>query len=342
MTIYAKKNRNGQPSGLWAVEVTKGGKRHRYTASSFKEAQGYETVLLAGGIPTDASGPSTSPLERASSYQMPTSYLVRHLRRDAQVVWADHKDKDQSVTRFEAVCDILGDDTPLASVRTSQLDHVVDTLRARSLGNKTIHRYLAAMSAALRWGVKRDKLVGMPIIPWPTCGKGNDTVISVEDERRVLQRLQKVGSPDVALVMDALLATGCRVGELLALETEDIDVDSVTFRDTKNDDDRTVPLEPALASKLRALSVVGFPSYRRINTSLHSARKALGVEHKVTPHVMRHTVGTRLSDAGVELATIGKILGHRNVKTTMGYIHPEKAAVQRAASLLVRTKETTT
>jgi integrase len=330
MAIYAKKNAKGTATGLWVIEVTVNGKRVRESTRDHRIALDRERALLAGAVT-----PKATPCP-ASLPASPRGYTVDDLKMQAVVVWRGTKDERQSVTRFVAVCDILGLATPLASVRTTQLDRVVDTLRSRSLSNKTIHRYLAAFSGALRWATSRDHIAGMPIIPWPECGKGNDTVISENDERRVLQRLQKVGSPDVALVMDVLLATGCRVGELLALETGDIGNDEVTFQDTKNDDDRTVPLEPALAAKLKALSLVGFPTYRRINTSMHSARKALGIEHKVTPHVMRHTVGTRLSDAGVEVPTIGKILGHRNIKTTMGYIHPEKAAVQRAATHLVR------
>lgn len=330
MSIYAKKNARGQPTGLWIVEVQVNGKRLRETTRDHESAVERERQLKATGGSQPVHGPSTAILERTRGY------LVSDLKREALVVWKGTKDELQSVQRFEAVCDVLGPETPLAAVRTTQLDQVVDVLRGRSLGNKTIHRYLSALSRAMRWAVERDKLAGMPIFPWPKCGKGNDTVLAPEDEAKVLARLREAGSPDLLIVCDALLATGCRIGELLDLSVDDIGPASVTFRDTKNDDDRTVPVEPELAARMRALATVGWPSYRRVNTALHRARKDVGVKYKVTPHVLRHTVGTRLSDNGVALPTIGKILGHRNIKTTMGYIHAQDDAVKRAAELLKR------
>lgn len=322
MSVYPKKNAKGAHTGLWVIEVVVRGVRHRETATDHATALHRDAVLR--GLVKDNPG------------KVSQTYTIGALRKAARVIWKTTKDESQSLQRFNTVCDLLGDETPLADVRTARLDTLVEELRSRSLGNKTIHRYLATLSAAMKWAVARDHLVGKPVFPWPKTGKGNDTVITEADDRRILARLQKVGSPDIALVFDVLLATGARISEVLGLEPGDVGKGTITFRDTKNGDDRTVYVEEALGRRLAALVLVGMPTYRRVNTALHSARKALKIDYVVTPHVLRHTVGTRLDAAGMSVPAIGKMLGHRNIKTTMGYVHPEAAALKEAATHLRR------
>jgi integrase len=268
-----------------------------------------------------------------------TIYTVRLMARDARAIWRGTKDETQSLRRFEVACDLLGLDTPLASVRTAKLDGLVEELRARGLSDSTIHRYLATVSAALRWACARDYIVGLPIIPWTKTGDARDVVISKEDDGRLLTWLRDHGLSDVALVYDVLLATGCRIGELLSLDPSDIDVyeGEVTFRNTKNGDDRTVPLQPDLAVDIKHLIESGIPSYTIIRRAAIRAQKVLGIEHSITPHIMRHSAATRLAaDGDVSMKTIGKLLGHRSEKTTARYLHPEKHTIRRAASKLVR------
>ena len=336
MTIYPKHNRLGNPTGSYLVEVTRNGKRTRMTVRGLEEAKEAEQFLLARYVPPDTVRPPAA-FSGAPRGHLP--YTVGRLSRDARVIWRGTKDEAQSSQRFLAVCDILGTDTPLAEVRTGALDAVVETLTARGLLPRTVHRYLAAFSAALRWALERDHIIGMPVIPWPDQGRPKvRTPISRDDEAAMLERLAKSGSPDVHLIANVLLATGARIGEILALEPADIDEanEVVTFRDTKNGDDRQVPLEAALCGRLRALALVGMPTYRRISLAFHKARKRAGIAEPVTPHVMRHTVATRLSDASVSVPTIGRMLGHRSTRTTEGYIHPEREAIKSASKVLRR------
>ncbi len=155
MTIYQRKDKRGKPTGLWVVEVTVHGQKRRETTRDFARTSGIEhhlknEIIHKGVLPPYPSRPAS----------LPPDYTVGRLSRDALVVWKGTKDEMQSTTRFLVVCDILGHATPLASVRTVKLDAVVDTLRSRSLGNKTIHRYLSALSAAMRWATSRDHIAG--------------------------------------------------------------------------------------------------------------------------------------------------------------------------------------
>jgi len=51
-------------------------------------------------------------------------------------------------------------------------------------------------------------------------------------------------------------------------------------------------------------------------------------------HDLRHTFATRLVLAGVDLATVSKLLGHSSIQMTMRYTHPTPEALKNAVSRL--------
>jgi integrase len=73
-------------------------------------------------------------------------------------------------------------------------------------------------------------------------------------------------------------------------------------------------------------------------TRFHKAVKASGLDEeldwKPTPHCLRHTYITRLANSGVPLAEVQRRAGHQDIQTTMGYVHPNKAADKAAVEAL--------
>jgi integrase len=55
-------------------------------------------------------------------------------------------------------------------------------------------------------------------------------------------------------------------------------------------------------------------------------------------HDLRHTAASKMIEAGVDLVTVSKILGHASIQMTMRYAHPTpdnmKLAVNRLAEIL--------
>jgi len=48
------------------------------------------------------------------------------------------------------------------------------------------------------------------------------------------------------------------------------------------------------------------------------------------PHALRHTLGTALAEAGVDLAVMRALLGHAHVETTARYVHLAPGGRSRA------------
>lgn len=119
--------------------------------------------------------------------------------------------------------------------------------------------------------------------------------------------------------------TGCRIEEALSLKTSDIhDVPyHVTFRDTKNGDDRNVPISPDLHNLLVHLPKTGDKifslSSQYVNRDLKDRAKACGIQKRVWCHLFRHSYITEMINSGVDWFVLSRIVGHKDPKTTQAY-----------------------
>jgi integron integrase len=58
-----------------------------------------------------------------------------------------------------------------------------------------------------------------------------------------------------------------------------------------------------------------------IQKAVEHAARAAGITKRVGPHTMRHSFATSLLEAGYDIPTVQELLGHRDVWTTMTYLH---------------------
>ncbi len=126
---------------------------------------------------------------------------------------------------------------------------------------------------------------------------------------------------------------GLRVGELEDLQQADVDLAAgvILIRAAKGLKDRSVYLTERVTEAIEQYLEVRGPAltdhlfiYRHkplskdlVRNRMKAAGKRTGV--KVTPHMLRHTFGTQLVNAGAKVTTIQALLGHVRLNTTMTY-----------------------
>jgi site-specific recombinase XerD len=168
-------------------------------------------------------------------------------------------------------------------------------------------------------------------------GKRPKTLPAVLSRDEVAQLFACVPQPVERLILQTTYACGLRASEVLGLRVPDVDSGRMLLwvRHGKGQKDRAVPLSPALLEALRAhwrrrrpttwLFPGQTPSGQRslgaLQRVVRRAVQAAGFAKKVSLHTLRHSYATHLLEAGVDVVTIQRLLGHRDLDTTARYLH---------------------
>jgi integrase len=107
--------------------------------------------------------------------------------------------------------------------------------------------------------------------------------------------------------------SGMRLGEILRAE---IVGTAFVLRDTKNGSPRIVPIHP----KLFAFLGHKYPSRFKQNYQFNKARDAVGMPW-LHFHDLRHSAASAMLNDGVDMDTIGAVLGHKSHASTKRYSH---------------------
>ena len=181
-------------------------------------------------------------------------------------------------------------------------------------------------------------------------GKKPKTLPDVLSRDEVARLFALVPQPPERLILQTTYACGLRASEVLALKVADIDSGRMLLwvRQGKGGKDRAVPLSPALLDALREhwrrrrpttwLFPGRTPDGRRslggLQRVCRRAVLAAGFTKKVSLHTLRHSYATHLLEAGVDLLTIQRLLGHRDLQTTARYVHLTDPQLARTPGLL--------
>lgn len=174
--------------------------------------------------------------------------------------------------------------------------------------------------------------------------------LSYEEEERLTERLLE-GPQWVHDVTRVALGTGLRIGEVLALTKDSVDFGRgllfVSNPKWKNDPRRTlgVPVSVEVREILLRLDrespsrdlFVHHRTGRRptrgpFYNQLRSACESVGI-FGIHPHSLRHTFGTRLGEADVNVKKIQRLMGHADIKMTLRYVHPGEEGLRAAVEL---------
>ena len=151
-----------------------------------------------------------------------------------------------------------------------------------------------------------------------------------------VQQIAVHASPAVRAAIWIALLTGCRRGEVLAIQPDDIGPDTILIRagNTKTLKTRTVPIVPALRPWLQHLPLT--ITYEGLKSGFRRAREKAGMAD-VHYHDLRHSCATILLSLGVPLDVVRDILGHSTIKTTERYahalVHRQREALQKLGAL---------
>jgi len=172
-------------------------------------------------------------------------------------------------------------------------------------------------------------------IPGPRMPSKLPEILSRKEVTRLLSH---AGSPRNRVLLMTAYGAGMRVSEIVHLRVRDVDSERMVIRveQGKGAKDRYTLLSPRLLHELRGYWQLEhprpwlFPMQRTHRRPMDSgtagriytrAKKRAAIDKAGGIHALRHAFATHLLEAGTDLHTIQRLLGHGHIRTTMRYLH---------------------
>ena len=214
----------------------------------------------------------------------------------------------------------------------------------------TIARRSAAARTFLGWATRTGRIDLDPSLRLAAPKRGGHLpeVLRQSDATALLEVAAVASDDQDALhlrdraALELLYASGIRVGELTALDIDDVDLGRGVVRVMgKGGKERTVPFGVPAREAIEAWLELGRPQVvaaesgpalllgrrgrradpRQIRAALHGLLAHVPDAPDVGPHGLRHSAATHLLEGGADLRLVQELLGHASLATTQIYTH---------------------
>ena len=235
--------------------------------------------------------------------------------------------------------------------------------KQRTASASLLHKLKITMSAIFEAAIENDLCVKNPAknIEYRSAVEKNEKKVYSDEQIRQAKDFFFNDMPEAFLLLD----TGLRRGEMLGLMWKDINIENKTLSVNRSIADkkgggiaimppkwesyRTIPISEELIRLLETLphnSMYVFPNVNgqiacphNWSQKLKRHMAALNAQYPsipvLTAHELRHTRGTELRRSGVDIYTIQKLMGHRDVNVTANiYVHDDTETTRRAAKII--------
>lgn len=230
---------------------------------------------------------------------------------------------------------------PIRKINIYHLRQYLMSGKDKGWSDRTLEGYRSIFSSFFNWLWREGLLENCPVANLSPikCIKEIKLPYTDVDVEKLKEATENIR--DKAIIC-FLLSTGCRIGEVIKLNREDIDFNKMECKVVgKGNKERIVYIDNITAMNLKkyfssrtdALPAlfIGKGSERMtsggVRFMLKKLEKKAGVEN-VHPHRFRRTLATNLIARGMPIQDVACILGHDKLDTTMEYVYINKDDVK--------------
>ena len=269
-------------------------------------------------------------------------YLCFEKRYSQHTVVAYKEDLQQFFTYLNKVypCNKLNEISP------SYVRSWLAGLMEQGLTGKTVNRKISTLKAFFKYHIKTELLQTTPMTTIVAPKVSKKLPVFVE-QKHTETLFNHVAFPEgwngytERMILELLYTTGMRLSELINIKENQVDVNQQNLKVLgKGNKERIIPLNAAITG-----SVAGYMQEKRIEhkTSdtdyllVNSKGKKLYPKYvylvvkkylsvvttvqKKSPHILRHTFATHLTNHGADLNAVKELLGHSSLAATQVYTH---------------------
>ncbi len=224
-----------------------------------------------------------------------------------------------------------------------------------SMSARSVMRKIASLRSFFRFLLLDGYLQEDPAetLESPKAWRTLPTYLSEEEVEQLLEQpdvTTAYGLRDRAM-LEVLYATGLRVSELIGMRLEEINFEVGCLRTLgKGSKERIVPLgdsalrwvqrylREARQHFLRKRPACPYLFVTQQGQSMtrqyfwmlvRKYGRKIGIQKKISPHVLRHSFATHLLEHGADLRAVQMMLGHADISTTQIYTHVNRERLKR-------------
>jgi integrase len=315
-------------TGLWHVDIRpegRTGKRVRRSFDSKAEAQRFETH-----IKSQADRGEWNPKPNDSR---PLSKLVE-LWHTAQGQLL--RDGERRTANLNKACERLGNPTAKTLTPQNYLKYREKRI-ADGISHKTCNNELGYLSAVYNELERLQEIDYSNPLKTVKAIKIRQTELSYLTLDQIDELLNSIKThsinPHLELITRICLSTGARWGEAESLTSSQVANNRITYTDTKNGKNRTVPISVELSEAIHQHGTGKLFSSADSAFKRAIKRTAVQLPKGQSTHVLRHTFASHFIMNGGNILTLQRILGHHSVAVTMRYAHLAPEHLEEAVRL---------
>lgn len=269
-------------------------------------------------------------------------YLQYEKRYSAHTITAYKIDLDQFLRFIELQFDFKDLGTASHVHIRSWMVHMVE----EGIGPKSINRKLSSLRSLYRYYQKKGKIEHSPLqkIVSPKNPKRLPVYLAKKQIDQLFDLMQQDDSFEEhrdTLILAIFYQTGIRRSELINLKLADIDLRNKMIKVLgKGNKERMIPITVDLSFRIQSylakraeiessssveelfVTLKGKKLYPKLVYNIVKEKLNLVTTlEKKSPHILRHSFATHLTDNGADLNAIKSLLGHANLSATQIYTH---------------------
>ena len=253
---------------------------------------------------------------------------------------------ENDLTSFFDYLAIQFNESTIKNIKPAFVRSWLADLKSNDLTSKSINRKISALKTFFKYLIRQGELEVSPMT----------TIVSPKQNKRLPQFVDKRDTATLfthveftddwkglteRMVLSLLYNTGMRQAELIGLKEDYIDYSKHTIKVLgKGNKERIIPVSESLIIEIKEYRRLKYETLekqdkvfllvRENGVSLYPkwvyncVKKYLSLVttiDKKSPHILRHTFATHLSNNGADLNAVKELLGHSSLAATQIYTH---------------------
>lgn len=253
---------------------------------------------------------------------------------------------ENDLTSFFDFLAIQFNETTIKNIKPAFVRSWLADLKSNDLTSKSINRKISALKTFFKYLIRQGELEVSPMT----------TIVSPKQNKRLPQFVDKRDTATLfthveftddwkglteRMVLSLLYNTGMRQAELIGLKEDYIDYSKHTIKVLgKGNKERIIPVSEELISEIKEYRRLKYETLEKqdkvfllvrengvglypkwVYNCVNKYLSLVTTIDKKSPHILRHTFATHLSNNGADLNAVKELLGHSSLAATQIYTH---------------------